>query len=284
MAYLRIDDIRVENMFVGEESFPVPGGGDEPGGDEPGSDDEPPTETRVTYLANSGLGPWSGNIEGELVGNLIPDRLMAETVVLGDGVTSIGESAFAGCSNLTSISIPSGVQSVGAGAFTGCSSLSNIQIDQSREYVQNNMAVDQWGLEDGAAIQCEDGAVVIEDTPQDSGDSDDSCDEDDVPPIPIPEELQEKWSSVDAILNNPDIVAAFAAIDQQHPVGAVPDVFVLPEYVQSPEHGNYLTEDMIGDFCETYEIPGAEGLDEYIEDGPIEPSTSTTDYIEQGGN
>ena len=170
MAYLRIDDIRVENMFVGEESFPVPGGGDEPGGDEPGgdepgSDDEPPTETRVTYLANSGLGPWSENIVGELTDSSIPNIMQAENVDIGSAVTSIGSNAFAGCSNLTSISIPSGVQSVGAGAFTGCSSLSDIQIDQSREYVQNNMAVDQWGLEDGAAIQCEDGEVVIEDTP-----------------------------------------------------------------------------------------------------------------------
>ena len=35
-------------------------------------------------------------------------------------VTSIGESAFADCSGLTSITIPNSVTSIGYGAFSGC--------------------------------------------------------------------------------------------------------------------------------------------------------------------
>ncbi len=50
------------------------------------------------------------------------------TVVISDGVTSIGDYAFAQCSSLTSITIPSSVTSIGRNAFDGCSSLSSITI------------------------------------------------------------------------------------------------------------------------------------------------------------
>ena len=43
-------------------------------------------------------------------------------------VTSIGSSAFYGCSGLSNINIPSGVTSIGSSAFYGCSGLSNIDI------------------------------------------------------------------------------------------------------------------------------------------------------------
>lgn len=49
-------------------------------------------------------------------------------IVIPDGVKTIGWEAFEGCSNLTSIEIPSGVTSIGFSAFNGCSSLTSIEI------------------------------------------------------------------------------------------------------------------------------------------------------------
>ena len=48
------------------------------------------------------------------------------SITIPDSVTSIGESAFRGCSGLTSITIPNSVTSIGVWAFFDCSSLTSI--------------------------------------------------------------------------------------------------------------------------------------------------------------
>ena len=55
-------------------------------------------------------------------------KIYIKYVTLPDGLTSIGNSAFDGCSDLTSITIPNSVTSIGDYAFSGCSGLTSITI------------------------------------------------------------------------------------------------------------------------------------------------------------
>ena len=50
------------------------------------------------------------------------------TVTLAEGITSLGEKAFAGCTQLTSAHIPSTMRTISKGAFNGCSSLNDVNL------------------------------------------------------------------------------------------------------------------------------------------------------------
>ena len=54
-----------------------------------------------------------------------------KTVIIEEGVTSIGRSAFSGCSGLTSVTIGNSVTSIGSSAFNGCSGLTSVTIPNS---------------------------------------------------------------------------------------------------------------------------------------------------------
>lgn len=60
------------------------------------------------------------------------------SLVLLDGVSSIGDWAFDGCTSLSNLVIPDSVTSIGDGAFKICSSLTSISIPSSVTSIERN--------------------------------------------------------------------------------------------------------------------------------------------------
>ena len=74
--------------------------------------------------------------KGEMRDYLYPNRAPwsksdIKRVIIGDGVTTIGEDAFYGCNTLTSVTIPNSVTKIGEHAFRGCSALTSVTIPNS---------------------------------------------------------------------------------------------------------------------------------------------------------
>ncbi len=103
----------------------------------------------VTSIGNSAFSNCSGlisiivdesnpsfsSIEGILYNNdattLIYCPITKKTVTIPNSVTSIGYSAFSGCSGLTSVTIPNSVTSIDNNAFYKCSGLTSVTIPNS---------------------------------------------------------------------------------------------------------------------------------------------------------
>ena len=64
-----------------------------------------------------------------------------ESIELPNGLISIGDSAFQNCTSLESIEIPSSVTSIGGSAFFNCTSLTTVIIDSREIYIA---ATSQW--------------------------------------------------------------------------------------------------------------------------------------------
>ena len=70
------------------------------------------------YTSSSGT-PWEAR------------KSTIKTVVLNSGVTTLGDYAFAGCSNLSAIQLPNGLKSIGEYAVNNCDALASITIPDS---------------------------------------------------------------------------------------------------------------------------------------------------------
>ena len=66
--------------------------------------------------------------------------------IIPNSVTSIGASAFSGCTGLTSVTIPNSVTNIGAGAFYYCSGLTSVTIPNSVTRIGDRAFFDCTGL------------------------------------------------------------------------------------------------------------------------------------------
>ena len=57
------------------------------------------------------------------------------SVVLEDGITTIGNTAFMNCTSLTSVDIPNSVTTIGVSAFSGCSSMHDITLPNTINHI-----------------------------------------------------------------------------------------------------------------------------------------------------
>ena len=71
------------------------------------------------------------DVASEIALNSIPNVSLLKTVILRDGMTSINDLAFYGCTGLTEITIPSSVKTIGNQAFSGCTGLSKITMSSN---------------------------------------------------------------------------------------------------------------------------------------------------------
>jgi len=69
-----------------------------------------------------------------------------KTVIIEDGVTSIGDFAFYGCTSLASVTIPGSVTLIRYAAFSDCSSLKEITIPESVESIGSSAFYNCTGL------------------------------------------------------------------------------------------------------------------------------------------
>lgn len=72
---------------------------------------------------------WRGNHAYSLLDQpWSKERSRIKTLVVDNGITYIGETAFSNCENLTTVSLPNSLVYIGNAAFAGCSSLKEISL------------------------------------------------------------------------------------------------------------------------------------------------------------
>lgn len=101
-------------------------------------------------LTISGTGEmWGWDIDYDTFEYNTPwqeSRGTIKKIIIGAGITSIGNHAFHGCSSLTDLTIPDSVVSLGDGAFYGCSTLTGIAIGD------NVTSIGEWTFNNCGAL------------------------------------------------------------------------------------------------------------------------------------
>ncbi len=84
------------------------------------------------------IGGTINDADMSALSTFIKSNSITDVAILADGVTSIGDNAFDGCSSLKSINLPEGVTSIGEYTFSGCSSLTSINLPNELTSIGNS--------------------------------------------------------------------------------------------------------------------------------------------------
>ena len=99
--------------------------------DAPANNMDVPADNKLTYTTdnNEPISIKNTAFDANITAHIYDNG--TGTLIFDKPVTSIGDSAFEECSNLTSITIPNSVTSIGDYAFSRCSNLTSITIPNS---------------------------------------------------------------------------------------------------------------------------------------------------------
>ena len=125
------------------------------------ADTETVNGIKWTYMVSNGEVSVGGGFPSHAVSSSTSGTLVIPSTLGGRPVTSIGSSAFYGCSGLTSVTISDGVTSIGAGAFSGCSGLTSVTIPDSVTSIEGYAFYGCSGL---TSVTIPDSVTSIEDS------------------------------------------------------------------------------------------------------------------------
>lgn len=95
----------------------------------PSESPTPSFKWKATYTGGTTSSAQCDSTSAISYNEIVQTDLVA--VEIGDCVTSIGSSAFGGCSSLTSVTIPNSVTIISGNAFSNCTSLTSVTIPDS---------------------------------------------------------------------------------------------------------------------------------------------------------